>query len=166
MAPVTTPGKKVKASKADRHDPKQLLKARYLNLYEQLNEVDLITCEAGNMNKKIEDMSQGELLSAIADEGDMNRLFGKNQKPPPSDPRSWKFEGKIQKLLDAYIEEFVPEEPYPADNVERFCICNGLDDGRPMIQCSNGPACVMDWFHLECIGMRMDEIPEEQGLSA
>jgi hypothetical protein len=86
MAPVTTPGKKVKASKADRHDPKQLLKARYLNLYEQLNEVDLITCEAGNMNRKIEDMSQGELLSAIADEGDMNRLFGK--KPKATSKRS------------------------------------------------------------------------------
>jgi hypothetical protein len=163
---VTTPGKKVRASKADRRDPKQLFKARHLNLYERLNEVDQTTCEAGNMNKKIEDMSQGELLSAIADEGDKNGLFGKNQKPPLGDPRSWKFEGKIQELLNAYIENFVPEEPYLADNVKRYCICNGPDDGRPMIQCSNGPVCLMDWFHLECIGMHIDEIPEEQGLSA
>lgn len=156
----------MRASKADRRDPKQLLKARHLNLCERLNEVDQTTCEAGNMNKKIEDMGQGELLSAIADEGDKNGLFGKNQKPPLGDPRSWKFEGKLQELLDTYIEKFVPEEPYLADNVERYCVCNGPDDGRPMIQCSNGPVCLMDWFHLECIGMQIDEIPSEQGLFA
>jgi hypothetical protein len=166
MAPAAAPGKKVKTSEADLHDPKQLLKARHLNLYEQLNEVDPITGETGNMNKKMEGMTQGELLSAIADEGDMNRLFGQNQKPPRGDPRTWKFEGRLQELLDAYNAKFVPEEPYLADDVERFCICNGLDDGRPMVQCSNGPACLMDWFHLECIGMHIDEIPKEQGLSA
>jgi hypothetical protein len=66
----------------------------------------------------------------------------------------------------AYSPKSVPEEPYLADDVERFCICNSPDDGRPMVQCSNGPACLMDWFHLECIGMHIDEIPKEQGLSA
>jgi hypothetical protein len=77
MAPVTTPGKKVKASKANLRDPEQLLEAGHLNLYEQLNEVDPITGEAGKMNERIKDMTQGELLSAIADEGNKNRLFGK-----------------------------------------------------------------------------------------
>jgi hypothetical protein len=166
MAPVTTPGEKVKASKADLSDPKQLLKARHLNLYEQLNKVDPLTGEAGKMNKKMEDMTQGELLSAIADEGDKNHLCGKYQKQFTDDPRTWKFEGRIQELLNAYSAKFVPEEPFLADDVERFCICNGPDDGRPMIQCSHSPACLMDWFHLECVGMQIDEIPKERGLSA
>ena len=165
MAPVTAPGKKVKISEADLHDPKQLLKARHLNLYEQLNEVAPIISEAGKMNKKMGGVTQGELLSAIADEDDMNRPFWKSQKLPQGDPRTWKFEGRLQELLDAYSAEFVPEEPYLADDVERFCICNGPNDGRPIVQCSNRPACLMDWFHLECIGMHIDEIPKEQGLS-
>jgi hypothetical protein len=88
------------------------------------------------------------------------------------------FEGRLQELLDAYGAKFVPEEPYLADDVERFCICDGPDDGRPMIQCSNGPACLMDWFHEECnaslvsaqerhyIPRGLFEIPKEQGLSA
>jgi hypothetical protein len=118
------------------------------------------------MNKKMEDMTQGELLSAIADEGDMNRVFGKTKSHLQGSPRSWKFEGRLQELLDAYSPKSVPEEPCLADDVERFCICNSPDDGRPMVQCSNGPACLMDWFHLECIGMHIDEIPKEQGVSA
>jgi hypothetical protein len=69
------------------------------------------------MNKKMEGMTQGELLSAIADEGDMNRLIGKNQKAPPGDPRTWKFEGRLQELLDAYSAKSVPEEPYLANDV-------------------------------------------------
>src|SRR4051794_13764509 len=93
-------------------------------------------------------------------------LFG---KPKATSRRSSNLEilkGEIQDLLDAYSEEFVPEQSYPSDDVERIRIRNGLDDGRPMIQCSNGRACLMDGFHLECIGMHIDEIPKEQGLSA
>jgi len=166
MAPVPASGKKAKTSEAELRDPEQLLKARHLNLYEQLNEVDSITGEASEMNKKMEGMTQGELLSAIADEGDMNCLFGKYQKPPLGDPQTRKLEGRLQEHLDAYSAKSVCEEPYLADDVERFCICNSPDDGRPMVQCSNGPTCLMDSFHLECIGMHIDEIPKEQGLSA
>jgi len=162
MAPVTAPGKKVKTLEADLYDPKQLLKARHLNLYEQLSDYWRNRQDEQENGR----LTQGELLSAIANEGGMNRLFGKNQKLPPGDPRTWKFEGRLQELLDAYSTRFVPEEPYLADDVERFCICNGPDDGRSMVQCSNGPACLMDWFHLECIGMHIDEIPKEQSLSA
>lgn len=109
-------------------------------------------------------MIQQELLSAIADEGDQNRLTGKYRKPSPNNLRTWKFEGRVQELLDAYNAKFVPEENLLADDEEHFCICNGPDDGRPMIECSNGRACVMNWFHLGCVGMGVDEVPEEQGL--
>ena len=163
MAPITTPGKKVHTSTADLRDPKQILKARHLSLYEQLSEGDKMTETAGKMEKDIKDMTQQELLSAIADEGDKNRLT--RGAPPPGDPSTWKFEGRLQQLLDAYNANYVPEEPYLADDVEHFCVCNGEDDGRPMIECSNGSTCLMNWFHFECIGMAMDEVPDEQGLS-
>jgi hypothetical protein len=52
----------------------------------------------------MEDMTQGELLSAIADEGDMNRVFGKTKSHLQGSPRSWKFEGRLQELLDAYSQ--------------------------------------------------------------
>ena len=165
MAPITTPGKKVKTSKVDPHDPKQILKARHLSLYEQLDEADTMTTESVNMEKDIKDMTKEELMSAIADEGDKNRLSSLTPLAPPSgDPSTWKFEGRLQQLLDAYKAKFVPEEPYLADDVEHFCICNGEEDGRAMIECSNGSACLMNWFHFECIGMSLDDCPDEQGL--
>jgi len=165
MAPVTTPGTKVKASKVDPHDPKQILKDRLLTQYQKCNEAETMADEADKMNKDIDDMTKQELLSALADQGDKNRSSGEHLQPPAGDPLTWKFDRRTQELLDAYHAKFEPEENLLADDVEHFCICNGPDDGRPMIECSNGRACLINWFHLNCIGMGLDEVPEEQGLS-
>jgi hypothetical protein len=169
MAPVTTPGKKVKASNVDRNDPKEILKDRKLTQY--LNEANTMSNEAGKMEKDIQDMTQQELLSAIADEGDKARLSGKHRQPPPGDPSTWKFEGRTQELLDAYNAKFVPEEPYLADDVEHFCICNGSDDGRAMIECSNGSACLSKSplrrvIRDDCSNSRGDRCPVDSDVSS
>ncbi|KAG5871367.1 hypothetical protein JTB14_019764 [Gonioctena quinquepunctata] len=33
-----------------------------------------------------------------------------------------------------------------------YCICNGVDDGRPMIRC-DGDDCETEWFHFDCVGL-------------
>jgi len=71
MAPVTAPGKKVKTLETDLYDPKQLLKARHLNLYEQLSDYWRNRQDEQENGR----LTQGELLSAIANEGDMNHFF-------------------------------------------------------------------------------------------
>lgn len=165
MAPVTTPGTKVIASKVDPDDPKQILKDRLVHQYQYLSESDTMAREVGKIDKSINDMTKAELLTPVADEQDENRASGKHLQPPTGDPLTWKFDPRTQELLDAYHAKFEPEESLLADDVEHFCICNGPDDGRPMIECSNGRACLMGWHHLDCIGMGLDEVPEEQGLS-
>src|ERR1700739_2652963 len=75
MAPVTAPGKNVRTLEADLYDPKQLLKARHLNLYEQLSDYWRNRQDEQENGR----LTQGELLSAIANEGDMNHLFGKTR---------------------------------------------------------------------------------------
>ena len=107
-------------------------------------------------------MSQCEILEALAETGDKARSSGKNREVPGGDPRNWPFGGKTQELLQAY-NKFIPQENIPTDDEERYCNCFGSDDGRSMIECSNGSKCLMAWFHLECIGMAEDEIPSEKG---
>jgi hypothetical protein len=165
MAPVTTPGKRVKASKVDCQDPKQILKYRPFTQYQQSGEAGTMANEAGKMEKDIQDLTKQELLSALPDEGDRNRSSGKHLQASLSDPLTWKFDRRTQELLDAYHAKFVPEENLLADDVEHFCTCNGPDDGRPMIECSNGRACLTNWFHLDCIGMGLNGVPREQGPS-
>lgn len=37
-----------------------------------------------------------------------------------------------------------------AAEIEHFCICNGVDDGRPMIKCE-ADNCKIGWFHFDCV---------------
>lgn len=36
--------------------------------------------------------------------------------------------------------------------VDHWCICHSVDDGRPMIEC-DGEDCEIGWFHFECVGL-------------
>lgn len=36
--------------------------------------------------------------------------------------------------------------------VFHWCICKGMDDGRPMVRCENGD-CETEWFHFDCVGL-------------
>ena len=85
--------------------------------------------------------------------------------PLGPDPRDWKFDPKTQGLIDEYLKNFPPEENLPTDDFEHFCVCDGADDGRPMIECSNNHknACLQGWFHLDCIGMEIEKIPADDG---
>ncbi|CAG9825790.1 unnamed protein product [Phaedon cochleariae] len=40
---------------------------------------------------------------------------------------------------------------------QNWCLCNSVDDGRPMIKCLNDD-CEIQWFHLNCIGL--SDVPE------
>lgn len=39
-----------------------------------------------------------------------------------------------------------------AAKLTHWCICHGVDDGRPMIKC-DGEDCEMGWFHFGCVGL-------------
>nr|CAI5827397.1 unnamed protein product [Callosobruchus analis] len=41
---------------------------------------------------------------------------------------------------------------------ETWCVCQGIDDGKPMLCCDNDH-CNIKWHHLECIGL--SDIPEQ-----
>lgn len=56
--------------------------------------------------------------------------------PDPNEPRGYK------------MQCFDPEE--------LFCICGGIDDDTPMIECSN----CADWFHCRCIGISCKKAEE------
>ena len=120
----------------------------------------------GKMAKSeaVADMSQREILEALAEMGNMARWSGRNTEIPEGDPRTWKFGQKTKELLQAY-DDFIAQENVPTDDEEHYCICSGADDGRPMIECSNGNHCLRNWFHLECIGMAQHEIPGDEGIS-
>lgn len=125
-----------------------------------------MTGKASKMTKPkaAADMSQREILEALAGTGDTARRSGKNREVPEGDPRTWKFGRMTIELLQAY-ENFIPRENVPTDDEEHYCSCSGADDGRPMIECSNGNHCLFNWFHLECIGMAQHEIPGDNGMS-
>lgn len=76
---------------------------------------------------------------------------------------------KIEKLRDFFTNHIVPilmtsdlewcqsevkrqRKPLTAkENVMTYCLCNGIEDERVMVRCSNFKSCVKVWFHLECL---------------
>lgn len=36
--------------------------------------------------------------------------------------------------------------------IETWCVCDEVDDGRPMIKCEND-TCEIKWFHTDCVGL-------------
>lgn len=49
--------------------------------------------------------------------------------------------------------EVAEEEELVADDEPRYCYCNGVSYGE-MVAC-DAEACKMEWFHLECVGLRV-----------
>jgi hypothetical protein len=147
------------------HDPGLMAKIFHLAQPKRCSKAETMANKS-NLDKNIKDMTKQEIMRALADQGDKNVSSGKHPLPPQGDPLTWEFDGRTRELLDAFHATFKPEENLVADDVELFCICNGPDDGRPMIECSNGSICPLKWFHLDCIDMDIDELPGEQGLSA
>lgn len=37
--------------------------------------------------------------------------------------------------------------------IETWCVCNGVDDGRPMIACDSDK-CIVKWYHLDCVSLQ------------
>ena len=54
----------------------------------------------------------------------------------------------------------------PAYSEEILCICFKPEDGRPMIECENGPKCFLRWYHIDCIGLDGDDLPSADGESS
>lgn len=79
--------------------------------------------------------------------------------------REW-FKEKLSKLQSFYIQNILPvlisgqidwqssgkRSPLKAtENIARYCLCNGVEDDRVMVRCSNFRSCSKVWFHLDCL---------------
>ena len=64
----------------------------------------------------------------------------------------WPFEPQtelaVRRILATYTFEVIE-----VDEEELFCSCMGVDDGTPMIMCSNEEKCLRQWYHLRCIDL-------------
>jgi hypothetical protein len=63
-----------------------------------------------------------------------------------------------QKAVEFHNKVIMPEllgSYFTKDKVsgDTWCICGGIDDGRPMIECSNDN-CDIKWHHFECVIVR------------
>lgn len=83
------------------------------------------------------------------------RIFFKERIFP--DHEFWNENNKI--ALKYHSEVIMPEllgryftEKAGTGNIAHHCICNGLDDGRPMIQCDRDD-CERGWYHFQCVGL-------------
>jgi hypothetical protein len=65
--------------------------------------------------------------------------------------------------VKAYIKRHPVTKPIPAEDRELYCLCLQPEDGKAKIECANGRACQLRWYHLECIGMTEDLLPTEDG---
>lgn len=78
----------------------------------------------------------------------------------------WEFWQQNSKIaLQYHAEVIMPEllgkfftREMGAAEVNRYCMCDGIDDGRPMIQCDNDD-CKTNWFHFDCVNL--DSLPNE-----
>ena len=50
-----------------------------------------------------------------------------------------------------------------AGNRGPICVCFQPDDGRPKIECDNGEACLLRWYHIDCVGLTEGDLPSEDG---
>lgn len=77
-------------------------------------------------------------------------------------PSEWRFSPKTQERLRRYEEKYpAPTGPVPTEDEELFCTCVGVDDGSEMVECTNGTACLHQWYHTRCIGMTY--LPADHG---
>lgn len=60
-------------------------------------------------------------------------------------------------IMPELLGKFFTKEMGAAE-VIHYCYCDGIDDGKPMIQCDQED-CVTKWFHFECVGLKT--VPNE-----
>ena len=70
--------------------------------------------------------------------------------------------------VDPAVDSFLKKHPIHgevlAEDEELVCICLEPKVGdRAMIKCGNGNSCRLQWFHLECLGMDRNDLPDEDG---
>ena len=65
--------------------------------------------------------------------------------------------------VQKYLDENPFTKPVPAEDQELFCLCMQPEDGKPKIECANGPECFLRWYHVECIGLTEETLPDEDG---
>jgi hypothetical protein len=74
-------------------------------------------------------------------------------------------DGTRSDFSTTYLNKYPVTEEVLADTVPTYCDCQVKehdDDGRKMIQCSNGELwCLKEWYHTECISMAKEDVPPE-----
>lgn len=112
--------------------------------------------------------------SITTDKNEIGALWFKAVRAPKYEPGQARAAPALYKDGEIYMDgtrsDFVAtyNATYPAteevstDDVPSYCDCQIKgDDGLPMIQCANGERfCFKEWYHLECIGMEEDDVPE------
>lgn len=62
-------------------------------------------------------------------------------------------------LISGSIEWQTKKVPLKAkENVQTYCICDGPEDDRLMVRCSNFKKCPKVWYHASCLNMT--EVPK------
>ena len=80
------------------------------------------------MATNLEDLTQRELLNAMAENAENMKAAGNRAEVPEGDPRTWKFENEpnTQATVDTFNQNFVSleteMEEVPADDVEHWCV--------------------------------------------
>jgi len=111
------------------------------------------------MKIKIESIVLGPTDSLPPEKPHLSYAQGDPLGPPLSE---WTFSPKTQERLRRYEEKYPkPTAAIPVEDEELFCTCVGVDDGSEMVECTNGTACLHQWFHTRCIRMRY--LPADHG---
>ena len=86
------------------------------------------TLEPPTMATNLGDLTQRELLNAMAENAENMKAAGDRAQVPEGDPRTWKFDNEpdTQAMVDNYNQNFVgletEMEEIPADDVEHWCV--------------------------------------------
>lgn len=98
-------------------------------------------------------MGRGKMVPLLAHPEDSQRAYEKKKSVFPSDPADARAALLAKKSVRAlaYRNQRKQREAAAEDNSEAvICICNGMDDGRELVQCDG----CQTWYHLSCIGIR------------
>jgi len=154
MSPNTCQGRREKARKPaflDLADPKQILKLKY---HQRLLQVT-------NMSRSMKPARKSEEMSNRADDHlEVTQAIDDSTASPVEDLVEWEpADPEIRAKSRLFMKNYdIPAGLVKTDNEDHYCICDGPDDGRFMIECSNQKKCFKQWFHLECIGLNENDV--------
>lgn len=107
--------------------------------------------EYGTRNPTAYLPGRGKMVPLLAHPEDPRRARRIKRSAFPSDPGDAKAALLAKRSVRAlsYRKERREREMRDEDSDEELCICGGVDDGRPLVQCDG----CQTWYHLWCLGI-------------